>query len=44
MSKSCKYKTYQEGYIDGFNRCIEMIEKLRLSLVYSDTIEKMKER
>ena len=34
MPKSCKYKTYQEGYIDGFNRCIEMIEKLQLSLVY----------
>lgn len=43
MPKSCKYKTYYEGYVDGFNRCIEMIEKLKLSLVSNDSLEKMKE-
>ena len=33
-----KLNNYQKGFIDGFNRCLDMIEELKLSLVYKDVI------
>lgn len=37
-------KEYQKGYIDGFNRCINMIEKLQLTLVYKDIKESINDK